>query len=77
MPIAYLSVEFSDTQFKWSAVVKEEYTIYYTIKKWRHYLKYMEILPKSDAKSLQKFLAGRTYSVKLDRWSLEVQGRNI
>ena len=37
----------------------------------------MEILLKSDAKSLQKFLAGRTKNVKLDRWSLELQGRNI
>ena len=34
MPIAYLSVQFSDTQFKWSTVVKEGYAIYYTIKKW-------------------------------------------
>ena len=32
---------------------------------------------KSDAKSLQKFLTGRTYNVKLDRWSLELQDRNI
>ena len=33
MPIAYLSVQFSNTQFKWSAVVKEVYVIYYVIKK--------------------------------------------
>ena len=77
MPIAYLSVQFFNTQFKWSTVVKEGYVIYYTIKKWRHYLEDAEILPKSDGKSLQKFLAGRTDNVKLDRWSLELQGRNI
>ena len=77
MPISYLSVQFSDTQFKWSTVVKEGDTIYYAIKKWRHYLEDMEILLKSDAKSLQKFLAGRTNNIKLDRWSLELQGRNI
>ena len=35
------------------------------------------MLLKSDAKSLQKFLTGRTDNVKLDRWSLELQGRNI
>ena len=46
-------------------------------KKWRHYLEDAEILLKSDVKSLQKFLAGRTDNVKLDRWSLEFQGRNI
>ena len=34
-------------------------------------------LLKSDAKSHQKFLAGRTDNVKLDSWSLELQGRNI
>ena len=77
MPIAYLSAQFSDTQFKWSTVVKEGYAIYYPIKKWRHYLEDVEILLKSDAKSLQKFLAGRTDNVKLDRWSLELQGGNI
>ena len=69
MPIAYLSAQFSDIQFKWSTVVKEGCAIYYTIKKWRHYLEDMEILLKTDVKSLQKFLA--------DRWSLELQGRNI
>ena len=58
-------------------MVKEGYAIYYTVKKWRHYLDDTEILLESDAKSLQKFLAGRTNNVKLDRWSLEFQGRNI
>ena len=77
MPVAYLSAQFSDTQFKWSTVVKEDYAIYYAIKKWRPYLEDAEILLKSDAKSLQKFLNGRTDNVKLDRWSLELQGRNI
>ena len=77
MPVAYLSAQFSDTQFKWSTVVKEGYAIYYAIKKWRHYLEDAEILLKSDAKSLQKFLNGRTDNVKLDRWSLELQGMNI
>ena len=77
MPIAYLSAQFSDTQFKWSTVVKEGYAIYYAIKKWRHYLEDAEILLKSDAKSLQKFLNGRSDNLKLDRWSLELQGRNI
>ena len=77
MPIAYLSSQFSDTQFKWSTVVKEGYSIYMAIKKWRHYLEDAEILLKSDAKSLQKFLNGKTNNLKLDRWSLELQGRNI
>ena len=57
--------------------MKEGYAIYYAMKKWRHYLEDAEILLKSDAKSLQKFLNGRTDNVKLDRWSLELQGRNI
>ena len=72
MPIAYLSVQFSDTQFKWSTVVKEGYAIYYAIQKWRHNLEDAEFLLKSDAKSLQKFLNGRTDNVKLDSWSLEL-----
>ena len=49
----------------------------FIIKKWRHYLEDAEILLKSDAKSLQKFLNGKTDNLKLDRWSLELQGRNI
>ena len=32
MPIAYLSAQFSDTQFKWSTVIKEVYAIYYAVK---------------------------------------------
>ena len=32
---------------------------------------------KSDANILQKFLNGSTDNLKLDRWSLELQGRNI
>ena len=77
LPIAYLSAQFSDTQFKWSTVVKEGYAIYYCIKKWRPYLEDAEILLKSDAKSLEKFLDGKTNNLKLDRWSLELQGRRI
>ena len=77
MPVAYLSAQFNDTQFKWSTVVKEGYAIYYAVKKWRHYLEDAEVLLKSDAKSLQKFLNGKTNNLKLDRWSLELQGRNI
>ena len=32
MPNAYLSAQFSDTQFKESTVVKEGYVIYYAVK---------------------------------------------
>ena len=77
MPIAYLSAQFSDTKFKWRTVVKEGYAIYCAIKKWRYYLDDAEILLKSEVKSLQKFLNGKTDNCKLDRWSLELQGRNI
>ena len=77
MPVAYLSAQSNDTQFKWITVVKEGHAIYYTIKKWRHYLEDAEVLLKSDAKSLQKFLNGKTDNLKLDRWSLELQGQNI
>ena len=61
-----------DTQFKLSTFVKEGYAIYYAMKKWRHFLEDTEILLRSDAKSLQKFLTGRVDNVKLDRWSLEL-----
>ena len=77
MPAAYLSTQFNDTQFKWSTVGKEGYAIYYAIKKWKHYLEDAEVLLKRDAKSLQKFLNGKADNLKLDRWSLELQGRNI
>ena len=77
IPISHLSAQFPDTQFKWSTIVKESYAIYYAIKKWRCYLDDADILLKSDAKSLEKFLHGRTDSHKLDRWSLELQVRNI
>ena len=47
MPIAYLSVQIKDTQFKWSTVIKEGYAIYYAVKKLRHYLDDADILLKS------------------------------
>ena len=56
---------------------KEGYAIYYAIKKWRYYLEDAEILFKSDAKSLQKFLNGITDNCTLYRWSLELQGINM
>ena len=65
MPIAYLTAQFSDTQFKWSTIVKEGYAIYYAIKKWRHYLDDADILLKSDAKSLEKYLHDRTDKYKI------------
>ena len=77
MPITYLSAQFSDTQFKCSTIVKEGYGIYYAMKKWRHYLDDADILLKSDAKSLENFLHGKTDNHKLVRWSLELQCRNI
>ena len=75
MPVAYLPTQFNDTQFKWSTVVKEGFAIYHAIRKWRQYLEDVEVLLKSDAKSLQKFLNGKTNNLKLDRWSLELEGR--
>ena len=77
MPVAYLSTQFSDTQFKWSTIVKEGYAIYYANKKWRSLLEGREILLKSDAKALLKFLSGKTENLKLDRWSVELQDRGI
>ena len=66
MPVAYISTQFNDTQFKWSTVVKEGFAIYHAIKKWRYYLEHAEVLLKSDAKSLQKFLNGKTNNLKLE-----------
>ena len=57
--------------------MKEGYAFYYCIKKWRAYLEDAEILLKSDAKSLETFLIGRTNNLKLDRWSLELQERRM
>ena len=55
MSIACLLAQFSNTQFTWSTTVKEDYAIYYVIKKWKLYLDDADILLKSDAKSLEKF----------------------
>ena len=77
LPTAYLSAQLPDIQFKWSTAVKEGYAIYYCIKKWIPYSEDAQILLKSDAKYLERFLEGRTDNLKLDRWSLELQGRRI
>ena len=62
--------QFSDTQFKWSAVVKEGYAIYYAIKKWRHYLDDADILLKTDENLLKNFCMAELTTINLDRWSL-------
>ena len=41
------------------------------------YLEDAEILLKNYAKPLQKLLTARIHNITLDRWSLELQGRNI
>ena len=72
MPVAYLSAQLSDAQFKWSTVIKKGYAVYSAIKKWRHCLENAEILLKSDAKTHPEISHRyRTDNVKLDRWSLE------
>ena len=37
-PIAFLSLTFTDTQWKWSTTEQEAYGVYYAVTKWNYYL---------------------------------------
>ena len=75
LPVAYLSVQRYTIQVEHSC---ERGLCYLQLhQEMDRILKDAKILLKSDAKSSEKFLIGRTNNLKLDRWSLELQGIRI
>ena len=56
-PVAYVSGLFRGSQLNWSALTKEAYAIYMSVKKLAFYLTDADILLKSDHMPLKKVFA--------------------
>ena len=63
-PIAFLSHNFTETQWKWSTTEQEAYGIDYAITKWHYYLQGADIIVRNDHKPLACFLNGKTLTTK-------------
>ena len=70
-PLAFLSKSLSTTEKRWSVYEKEAYAIFYSCKKWEHYLRGNHFHLFTDHKNLT-FL-NRPPSEKVMRWRLAVQ----
>ena len=76
-PIAFLSHNFMDTQWKWSTKEQEAYGVYYVVTKWNYYLQGAEIIVRNDHKPLARFPNGKNANNKVNRWGLELATYNI
>ena len=71
-PITYASGLFKGSQLNWTALTKEAYAIYMSIKKLAYYLKDAEITLRSDHLPLKRFLQRNTLNSKVNNWAVEI-----
>ena len=70
-PVAYISGSFSKGHYKWSAIMKECFSIFMSIKKCAFYLQNTNLLVHSDHKPLLNIFTGHTNNEKCNTWGLE------
>ena len=61
----------------WTALTKEAYAIYTSVKKLSFYLTDAEIALRSDHLPLKKFLLKNTLNSKVNNWAVELETFNI
>ena len=76
-PVTYMSGLFMDSQLNWTALTKEAYVIYMSVKKLRFYLTDAEITLRSDHFPLKKFLLKNMLNSKVNNWAVELETFNI
>ena len=76
-PVLYVSGLFHGSQLNWTALTKEAYTIYMSVKKSTFYLTGHEITLRSDHLPLKKFLRKMTLNNTVNNWSTEIENFNI
>ena len=76
-PVAFVSGLFRGSQLNWSALTKEAFAIYMSVKKLLFYLTDAQILLRSDHKPLEKFLLKDTLNSKVNNWAMELEAFNI
>lgn len=72
-PIAYLSKSLSSAERKWSTIEKEQYAIFFALRKWEYLLRGIPFTLRTDHKNL---LAMNDSSPKVLRWKLALQEYN-
>ena len=70
-PIAFISKTLSKAEKKWSVYEKEAYAIFYSLRKWEHYLQGLKFTLFTDHRNLT-FLE-KDPSPKVQRWRIAVQ----
>ena len=76
-PVAYVSGLFRGSQLNWTALTKEAFAIYMSVKKLSFYLTDADVLLKSDHLPLKKFLQKNTLNNKVNSWAMELEAFNI
>ena len=76
-PVSYVSGLCCGSQLNWSALMKEAYAMYMSIKKSTFYLTGHEITLRSDHLPLKKFLRKMILNQIVNNWSTEIESFNI
>ena len=75
--VPFVSGLFRGSQLNWTALTKEAFSIYMSVKKLSFFLTDAQILLRSDQKSLEKFLLKNTLNSKVNNWVMELEAFNI
>ena len=76
-PVAYVSGLFRGSQLNWTALTKEAYAIYMSVKKLSFYLDSARITVRSDHLPLKRFLEKNTLNAKVYNWAVELESQKI
>ena len=76
-PVAFVSGLFRGSQLNWTALTKEAFAIYMSVKKLLLYLTDAQILLRSDDKPLEKFLLKNMLNSKVNNLTMELEAFNI
>ena len=76
-PVTHVSGLFRGSQLNWTALTKEAYAIYMSVKKLSFYLTDADILLRSDHLPLNRFLQKNTLNNKVNNWAMELEAFNI
>ena len=75
--VSYISGLFRGSQLNWTALTKETYAIYMSVRKLSFYLTNADVLVRSDYLPLKKFLRPNTMNTKVNNWAVELEAYNL
>ena len=76
-PITYVSGLFHGSHLNWTALTKEAYAIYLSVKKLAFYITGADITLRSDHLPLKRFLQKNTLNDKVNNWAVELETYRI